>query len=815
MIFTVHLRWLLAYGLWVFAVSAWAQEASTDTTTVIQEILVDGLKRVDKEVVLGNLDSKIGMPLDPHKVTRDIRSIYDTQLFKDVSAKQILGFHNKAILLFEVQEKSSVKEYVIQGNDDVSKDDIKNVIDIKVGTMLNLEQLARNASKIRELYIDKGFFLADCQYRVVALANNEVEVRFVIQENQKVQVRKITFLNNHHVTDDDLKTNMSIREGNFFSFLTDAGNYKEDMFQADLYRLTGVYFDRGYINARVLKPQVQLSSDRRFIYITIPIEEGARYKVGQIKLSGQVEVTNETGQKVITQAQAEKRISTRPKQYFNRTQLMQDIEQISTLYKDQGYAYVNITPNNRLNTQDLSVDLDFDVELGDKVYIDKIEIFGNNKTRDKVIRREMQIAEGELYRGSAIELSKIRIQRLGYFETVNLTTERSQRSNHMNISITVKERSTGTFQVGGGFASQQGFMIQAQIAQQNFLGRGHNMQLNAQMSFGRFGQTIFNFRFVEPYFLDSLWSLDASIYWTQQTFNDFIRYRRGGSIGAGYPLNKSGTLSLGINYTLEHLSILDLNQRPISIASSQRPYSNFNQSGLMSSIRADFMHDSRNDRMIPTNGHYNTVSVEISDKYIGSSFNFIELSANSRSYYSPGAGIILKGQISLGYIFSRDQKGVPVAKRYFLGGISSIRGHTPFTISPMLNIPNIGNDPSSPTSSFPTGGDKSIFTNLEFEFPIVEKAGLRGVAFFDFGNVFGEFQNIFYINNKGKDVPDVYLMGSNKPIKAPLGLLYSFGLGLRWFSPIGILRFEWGIPITKTSPYARDMVFDFMIGNSF
>jgi outer membrane protein insertion porin family len=567
----------------------------------------------------------------------------------------------------------------------------------------------------------------------------------------------------------------------------------------------------------VLKPQVQISGDRSSIYITVPIEEGEQFFVGKISYSGDLELKDEVGNVLVRPSDVGDRVTLHQGEVFNRSKLFADLQHAADLYRDQGYAYANVTPNTAVNADKRTVDVGLEVEKGEKVYFDKIEISGNTKTRDKVIRRELRIYEGELFSSTAMEISKMRVTALGYFETVNITTERGSAPNKMNVKVEIKEKSTGTFQVGAGFSSVEKFIATAQVSQQNFLGRGESVALQAQLSFGDYGRQILTFNFVEPYLADTLWSLNFNAYATQQLFKDFQRQRTGGSLGFGYPLNKSGSIRAFLTYTGEYVQSGNFNN-VFNINTSNtatRNIAGLNIKGFVSSVRADIQYDTRDNRIFATKGNFDLVSVEVADKAIGAAYDFVRLSGNLRYYHPLPLGSVFKVNTQIGYISSRDPEGVPISERYFLGGIYSIRGFYPREIGPSQRVPNSGGDPSSPSSIFVYGGDKQLQVNAELEFPIIQQAGIRGVIFCDFGNAWNDDENFFYIGRKSSLIPDVYALGSNKPMKPPLGMVYSVGFGVRWFSPIGPLRFETGIPLTKIEPSDNDLVFEFTIGNFF
>ena len=435
-----------------------AVPAHANAQPTIDAIEFEGLRRVDKSAVEGILKSKVGDSLAEGIVTDDLKALWNTGFFKDVAILQEER-NGELILIVALSEKPSLRNVTYEGNDALSKDDIDEVVNVRPYTILNEELLQRNVTKIRDLYVEKGHYLADISYSISPVGQEEqsVDVTFKINENPKVVVKQISFLGNKSIKDSDIKSVIQTREGNELSFITSSGTYKEEFFATDLMRIQAYYHDHGFVTIKVGEPTATISPDRRFIYLSVPIEEGERYNIGEISFSGDVELKGENGELLVSEETLRKRIRVNKGELFNRTKLVADIQSLTDAYRNQGYAYANIIPNSRPNPETKTVDLEFGVQRGDLVYIGRIEVVGNTKTRDKVIRREMRVYEGELYKEIGIKASEARITQLGYFEKVEIRRETGTESNEMNLTIVVKEKSTGTFQLGAGFSSIQPF----------------------------------------------------------------------------------------------------------------------------------------------------------------------------------------------------------------------------------------------------------------------------------------------------------------------------------------------------------------------
>lgn len=799
-----HLYWLFVLlGIAIFANVSQAQEPN------VVDITIEGLARVEQEAALSKIKTRVGDKLNPADLSEDLKRVWQTEFFKDVRV-EIEKVEGGVQVVFVVVEKPSIKEVKYEGNNELSNDDLKEVVDVKPNTILNVSQLKKNVEKIKDKYVEKGYYLAEVAFRIdpVDGSGHEVNIVFVITENAKVMVREFTLVGNHHLASRKIKDVLQTREGDELSFLTGSGTYKEEFFQTDLFRIQALYYDNGYVNVRVGQPLATMSSDRHFIDLMLNIEEGDKFDIGQISFSGDLELKDENGKILVDKTMLQDRLRIKTGEVFNRTKLFDDIQVLTDVYRDQGYAYANVTPNSSINPEKRLVDLDLEVERGDLVYIERIQIVGNTKTRDKVIRREMRLFEGEKFNATGLNESKARIYQLGHFETVNLATSRGSAPDQMVVTIEIKEKQTGTFNIGAGFSSVEKFIATAQVANNNFLGNGQLLSLSAQLSFGEFARQMATLQFWEPYLFDTQWSFGLNGYITQRYYPEFQRNANGFSPTFDYPVTPD--LRLGAGYTLEWIQVESDPEYGPALADLGRG------NGRNSAVSADISYDTRDNRLFPTRGHYHVFRVEVSDRYLGSSrgLEYQRLELFLRYYYPLPWSFVLKLNAELDMIFARGKQRVAISERYFPGGIYSVRGFEPRALGPTARVASKG-DPASATSEFVVGGNKQSVFNIELEFNIIEQAGIKGVVFVDAGNAFDDDQGFFYLGTDRKSIPNAYLLHSNKRVDPPLGLYFSFGFGFRWFSPIGPLRFEWGVPITKRKPEDRNIVFEFTIGNMF
>lgn len=765
-----------------------------------EAVTVEGNRRVEADAVKAAVTVRPGRPLDPRRLDEDIKALMKLGFFSDVVVES-RGDPRKPTIVFRVKEKPAVREAKVVGNEELSKDDFKDLIEVKQYSILDLGQVQKTVKKIQNKYVEKGFNLAEVSHRIEERPDNQVDVVFVVNEHAKVQVKQIRILGNEHVPREDLLSAMQTQEGGLLSFMTGAGAYREEVFQRDLFLIQGVYAERGYVYAKVSRPSVTLSPDKRSIFITIRIEEGDQYRIGKIDFSGEL---------IHDKAELHELIKVEPGELFARSKIQKDLFAVADLYKDAGYANANVNPDTKIDAKSRIIDLTYDVQPGRKVFFERIEISGNVKTRDRVIRRELRIYEGELYSGTGINKSRERVNALGYFESVNVTTEKGSADDKLIARITVKERSTGTFQIGAGFSSYENFILTSQISQNNFFGWGQTLSLSVQYSSIRqLGQI----QFSDPHFLDTQWTFAFDLYRSEGSYTSFTRTATGGSLTFGYELSglqdwiawtrHLEDLRLFATYTNEYVNVEQL--------AGFVPYGQY-KSGTTSSMRFTLQLDKRDNRLFPTKGFYETVSAELAppllapSQVFGNSVNlFTRYSLDSRFYHPLFWAIVARARLSAGYIQGwDDQHTIPISEKYYLGGINSVRGYRMLSLSPTQWA---GIEPRGDTAlgTLISGGNKQVTINLELEFPLFDKIGFRGVVFYDLGNAYKEGTFL-----RDPDHAGLFL-----------SMFRSVGFGLRWFSPIGPLRFEWGFPLDRRiDPFSKQYIdsvldFQFTIGNFF
>ncbi len=746
----------------------------------IEKILVKGNHKIEADAIRVKLVSKEGAPYSDEKVREDIQELFALGYFYNVEVDRSEG--SKITLTYTVQEKPSVAEIEYKGNDDLEETELKEATGLKPYEILNMAKIREATDKLEKLYEDKGFFLARISHRIEPSKEPDtVKLTFDIKENDKVKVKRVSFIGNKKMGSTKLKTAMITQEGGFFSFVSGAGAFKQDAFDRDVQMLNYLYFNEGYVQVKVDRPQVYVTPDKKAIYISIRVEEGEQFKVGSVDFTGDL---------LFSRTELFESTHIQEQDLFRYQVLQDDLKSLQAKYGDLGYAYANPIPRTRIREADREVDITFEIDKGYKVYIGKINMVGDSKTRDKVIRREMRINEGELYNETRKRESLENIKRLGFFEEVAFNNKTPKGHNDiMDIDVTVKERNTGTIQVGAGYSNYNGMVFNGQVNQINFLGKGQKLGVSVDLS--KY-QSMYKGSFTEPFFNDTVWLVGGDIFRSQRTLvNEYTETKTGGAVRLGHPL--APYLDGVIRYKLDRTE-LDLD--PTTGDKDLFPVETAN--GSTSSLTFTLEYDKRDDRFTPSKGIYSAVSLEYAG--IGGNLNYTKGTATFRYFHKVLWDIVWRNNLSYGFISSSDpNRPPPFNELFLLGGANSLRGFDWFTIGKRKRSKIIfdqakaaGMSDSDATSQAlrPFGGSQELYYNLEFQFPLITEAGIKGVVFYDIG----EAEDGLYVADFRQDV----------------------GFGFRWFSPIGPLRFEWGFPLQRKSQFGENaMNFEFAIGSPF
>lgn len=777
----------------------------------ISKILVAGNRRITSEDILAYLTEKVGQNFAPEALSKDVRELWNSGFFDDIEV-DLERDGGSVSLRFLMRERPNISAVEFEGNSEIETDDLIEAIEVKENSIISYPAIQRSIQKIRDKYAEQGYFLAEAESETLPQKNNEVKVRFKVNEHNRVTVKRVTFIGNESVSDDELRAIMFTGNPGFFAFGS-GGPFRQDAFERDMAVISALYYDRGYLQVSINTPRVMLTPDRNGMELSVTIEEGPRYKIRRFRVferDGEGKEIEPVGgrRKLRALVRAESG------QYFNRAQLLEDLQAVRSLYRDEGFANVQADPETTLDPDTREVDVVVPIQRGTLVHFGRIEVQGNTKTRDKVIRRELEIVEGDKFSESKLERSRRRVTALGYFERVDLTTQ-SEVDDTVGVIVEVAEKPTGTFQVGAGFSSIENFIATAQVQQANLFGNGQSLALNAQLSGIR---TLINIRYYEPYLLDSLVGFTVDLYDQRRVYTDFSQDTQGGALTFGYPLIDP-ELNASMTYTLQEDTVspetnsLFLQGGGSALSSYARlPLANLFSDGVTSSLRPALTYDTRDNRLFPTSGVYLRGSTELALGALGSTNEFLRNRFTGRFYYPLGAGLVLKLNTEAGLVTSPSADGVPIFARFFLGGIVDVRGFRFRSLGPRAPLTE-GTDPNSRPilNGANIGGNLMFYDNLELEFSILEDVGIRGVLFTDAGNAW--------------NLEGVYCQAGARPAYDELNPCFDFpgdllnlraswGFGLRWFSPLGPLRFEWGFPFAPL-PFEESSRFEFTIGNFF
>ena len=443
---------------------------------IVGAIDIVGLKRIEKDAVLAKLTSKVGEKLTADEVRTDIQAVFGMGFFDDIDIQADNLPEGKVKIIIQVRERPVISKLDFEGNERISTSDLQDVVKIKQWSILDVNKVKEDVGLIQKHYEDKGFYLARVSFEVKKTDKpDEVQLIYKINDYDKVQIKRITFLNNSKFTDEELKATMGeTREGGFLSFVSGSGSFKESSFKTDLQRLTYWYLDHGYVKFRYENPVVTISDDKKWLYISIYVDEGDQYKMGTLDFSGDL---------LFTKDELHADLTLKADETFSISKRNADIQKLQEKYQDLGYAFTNVIPKMNIHDDTKLVDIDYSFEKGNLVYFGEINMVGNTKTYDKVIRRELKIHEGELYSGTKMRQSKENVERLGFFqpgEVIFNTVTPKGKPDILNVDVTVKERSTGTITVGAGYGSIQKFFFTGTIlGNQSFRARPEHLAFDS------------------------------------------------------------------------------------------------------------------------------------------------------------------------------------------------------------------------------------------------------------------------------------------------------------------------------------------------
>jgi len=744
----------------------WIPVPSARAAGRVAEVRLDGVNRVDDDAVRVQITTAVGDPVDPQAIDTDIKGIYSLGFFDRVWVTSESSTDGE-ILTYHVRERPYVEEILFDGVEAVTPDDLEAVINVRRRTIFDPEKAAEGLQEAKKYYAAQGYADAKIDFTVEKYGDNQARVHYKVKEGELIHIREIRFEGVRAFKVSKLRKLMSTKKHWMFSFLTGAGVLNKDELTADVGKLSAFYYDKGYINIRIDKPEITREKDG--LVVTIKVDEGSQFHVGEVTFIGDV---------LMDKADLARISATKSGDVFSASHLREAIFAMVEAYGNLGYAFAEVVPLTNIDAKHATVDIAFRFKSKTVVTVRRILIRGNTKTRDYVIRRELPLQEGKQFTGSGLRQARENIERLGFFSKVNLTTNRTDKDDQVDLLVDVEEGRTGTFSAGAGFSSADNFILNARIQERNLFGRGQSLVANTD--FGSVRQNI-QLSLTEPWFGGIPLSVGGDLFRWDLNFNDFTRGGTGFAARASYPLSNLGYKKLfglsldrvrtGLEYRLERSQIDGISlSAPESIKLEEG-------SRLTSSISPRVTRSTLNHPFDPTHGSRQVASAEFAG--FGGETDFLKLEFSGRwflPFYETKAGhdLVYSFGVTFGYGLGDSGVGgkeLPLFERYFPGGINSLRGFDTRSLGPKEDfIDSNGSKVRRET----VGGSQQLILNNDMIFPVLPSAGLKGVLFFDTGNAFSAQEGIQLAQMR-----------------------LSAGFGARWLSPFGPLRVAIGFPLDR------------------
>ncbi len=725
---------------------------------IIKKILVKGNKILGSDVVLMRIKSVKGGIFDLKTIDDDLKRLYNTGYFDDISV-DVKDTVDGKIVTFIVKEKPMIGTIEIKGAKKISKKDILEVMDTKPKGLLNLKVLSSDLEKIRELYKKKGYYNVKVSYKVKRISLGRAELILNIHEGKKLYIKKITIKGAKKLKEKDIKKVLALSERGIFSWFTGSGIFKEEFLDRDVAAIEAFYANKGFIDVRVAQPEVKFKKDG--IYITFRVVEGNRYKIGSIDFKGDLIVSKKKLIDLIKLDDLKKK-----DEYFDRSVLRKDSEAIRKFYADYGYAFAEVNVDIARELEQKRINVIFNIKKRQVVFINRVIIEGNTKTRENVIRRYLAVSDGDRFSAKRIDFSKEMLTKLDYFENVDIETVPTNKKDEMNLKVKVKEKSTGFFSAGAGYSSIDKMFFTAKVTERNLFGRGYQLSFDGSLGTS---SSYYSLSFWNPNLYDGPLGIGTDLYNTEREYNDYTINKKGGTLRFAYSVGKFSRVYW--NLSMEKYRVYDIDE----YASDE--IKDLKGSNWSNSIYLALVRDSTNRGFNPSKGSMNRLSLEYSGGILGGDDNFIKFGYEFAYHKKVWWKFIFNFHYEMGWLFENKGEDVPDFERYYLGGLNTVRGYDYRDIS---CYDKDGNE---------VGGYKMYFTNVELTFPLKEDMGLIGLVFFDAGNVW-----------KKNEMFD-------------LDLYKSVGFGIRWNSPMGPLRLEYGYPLDNLKDNKGK--FEFSVGRFF
>lgn len=727
----------------------------------ISEIRIEGTQRVEPETVRSYMLVQPGDPFDSDRIDRSLKSLFATGLFADVALRR-----DGDALIVRVVENPIINRIAFEGNHKLSDQTLDSEVQLKPRVVYTRTKVQSDVKRILDLYRRNGRFAATVDPKVIPLEQNRIDLVFEIDEGPVTGVRSITFVGNHQFSASRLREVLQTKESRWYRFLSSDDNYDPDRLTYDRELLRKFYLSEGYADFRVVSAVAELTPARDGFFITFTIEEGERYRFGKIDVTNQLpNVKAEDLKALVTVSEGD---------WYNADQVDKTISALTEALGNRGYAFVDIQPRVKRNVDTRTIDVTFDVKEGPRVYVERIDISGNVRTLDKVIRREFRLVEGDAFNTSKLQRSEQRIKNLGYFKKVDVTTNAGSAPDKTVIGVNVEEQSTGEFSVGAGYSTSEGVLGDISIRERNLLGRGQDLRIGTVIAQR---QQQVDLSFTEPYFLDRNLAAGVDLFeinQDNQLIGQFNQFTYGGSLRMGYQINEA--LRQTLKYTLRQDTIN--NVQPTASRFIQEEAGTRNTS----SVGQVLLYDKRDNRLDPSAGYFGQLGVDLAG--LGGNVRYVRTLLSGGYFYSVAPQWVLSLTGEGGYIHGLNDT-VRIEDRFFVGG-DNLRGFATGGIGPRDLQTNDA-----------LGGNIYYVGTVSLGFPIglPQELGITGRVFSDFGSLFN-------LDEKGDTIAD------------PHSVRVSAGFGVSWASPLGPIKLDLALPVKRES-FDKKQIFRIGFGTRF
>ncbi|MCL4767381.1 MAG: outer membrane protein assembly factor BamA [Hyphomicrobiaceae bacterium] len=758
--------WFAAVSSAVITLTAIALAPPAKAQGVVRDIQVVGNRRVEPETVRSYLQFNVGDPYDAGKADRSLRALFATGLFADIEIDRQDG-----AVIITVVENPVVNQVAFEGNSEVDAATLEAEVQLKPRSVYTRSRALSDAQRILDVYRRQGRFAAVVEPKLIELEQNRVNVVFEINEGTATKVKGIHFVGNRAFSDSQLRDIITTTQAGWFDFLKGNSIYDPDRLSLDRELLRQYYLKNGYADARIVSGSAELDRDGSGFFLTFVIEEGELYSFGEVRI--------ESALPDLRPDTLRGELLTKPGDIFNASDIDKTVEKLTLVVSEQGFAFARVRPRADRNPAVRAIDLVYDIDEGPRVYIDRINIVGNMRTKDHVIRREFRLAEGDAYNPMLVDRAKKRLQALGFFKSAEVKRRPGSAHDRVVLDVEVVEQPTGELSFGAGYSTNEGVIGDVSITERNLLGNGQFLRLKVGGSMERFQ---IDLSFTEPRFLDRNIAAGFDLFHKEvdQTSESSFRSRRtGGSLRMGFPIAEN--LWMSTSYTLSHDNIFDVHP------SASRAVLQAEGTSLTSAIGSAVTYDTRNHPRNPNRGLYFQVGSDFAG--VGGDVQYIRVQGEGRAYYPITEKITFVGRVVGGHIDGWGGEDVRLLDLYYRGG-ETVRG-----------FDRAGYGPRDTATGDSLGGKTFWAATAEVRFPlplIPDELGMSGAVFADAGSLFGASDFTKSISGSC-GVPVLPGERPNVCLADDATIRSSVGVGLLWNSPLGPLRLDYAYALTKES----------------